>query len=69
MYPKRIQRIIPDNPSTTNPNPNPSASPGTIDALPMVVFRQVSDEFNQTEWSVKIRIKYFSMIIFHFIFL
>ncbi len=66
-----VQRIIPNNPSETdsNPNPNPPASPDTIDALPMIVFGQVSDEFNQTEWSVKMCIKYFPMIIFHFIFL
>jgi hypothetical protein len=47
---------MPNDPDTTNPNPNPPASPGTIEALPMVVFGQVSDEFNQTEWSVKILI-------------
>jgi hypothetical protein len=43
---------VPNAPNTTNTNANPPASPGTIDALPIVVFGPVSDEFNQTEWSV-----------------
>ncbi len=43
---------MPNAPNTTNTNANPPASPGTIDALPIVVFGPVSDEFNQTEWSV-----------------
>jgi hypothetical protein len=47
-----VQQRVSNAPNTTNPNPNPPASPGTIDALPIVVFGQVSDEFNQTEWSV-----------------
>jgi hypothetical protein len=47
-----IQERLPDTP-TDAANPNPPASPGTIDALPMVVFGQVTDAFDQTEWSVK----------------
>ena len=43
---ERLQDISGANPE------NPPASPSTIDALPIVVFGQVSDEFNQTEWSV-----------------
>jgi hypothetical protein len=62
-----VQRRVPDAPNATNPNP--PASPGTIEALPMVVFGQVSDEFDQTEWSVKIRIKDFSMVIFRLLFI
>ena len=64
-----VQEHFPDVPNVANPNPvttgipNSPMSPGTIDALPMVVFGQVSDEFNQTEWSVKLH-KMISMIIF-----
>jgi hypothetical protein len=57
-----IQEILPHTPAAAA-NPNPPASPATIDALPMVVIGQVTDEFNQTEWSVKIRIEDFSFII------
>ncbi len=69
-----VQQRLPNTPAATYPNtpaatyPNSPASPGTIDALRIVVFGQVSDEFNQTEWSVKIRIKDCSMIIFRFLF-
>ncbi|CAF0927259.1 unnamed protein product [Rotaria sordida] len=37
---------------TSAPNENPPASPGTIDALPMVIFGQTSDEFNQAECTI-----------------
>ena len=43
---------MPNDPTTNNANPNPPASPDTIDAIPMVAFGQGADEFNQTEWSV-----------------
>jgi hypothetical protein len=59
-----VQRRMPNVPDRTNADP--PASPGTIDAIPMVVFGQVSDEFDQTEWSVYIFINDFSMIIFCF---
>ncbi|CAF4005940.1 unnamed protein product, partial [Rotaria sp. Silwood1] len=45
-----IQARLPDTPGAINPNP--PASPDTIDALPMVVFGQVADEFNQTECTI-----------------
>jgi hypothetical protein len=31
-------------------NPNPPATQDTIDALPVVLFGQEPDQFNQTEW-------------------
>ena len=31
-------------------NPNPPASQENIDAVPVVLFGQESDQFNQTEW-------------------
>lgn len=58
---------MPNNPNSMNSNAAPPASPGTIDALPMVFFGQTSDEFNQTKWLVKV--KYFSTMIFCYIFL
>ncbi|CAF1264053.1 unnamed protein product [Adineta steineri] len=46
-----IEEILPNVPSADNPDP--PASPGSIETLPMVVFGEVSDEFNQTQWLVK----------------
>ncbi|CAF4138990.1 unnamed protein product, partial [Adineta steineri] len=42
-----IQERLPNVPGADNPDP--PASPGSIDTLPMVVFGEESDEFNQTQ--------------------
>ncbi|CAF4649211.1 unnamed protein product [Rotaria sp. Silwood1] len=46
MLNERITTISPTS------SENPPSSPGTIDALPMVVFDQASDQFNQTECTI-----------------
>ncbi|CAF2794870.1 unnamed protein product [Rotaria sp. Silwood2] len=43
------ERIINISPAS---NENPPSTPGTIDALPMVIFDQESDQFNQTECTI-----------------
>ncbi|CAF4410049.1 unnamed protein product, partial [Adineta steineri] len=42
-----IEERLPNVPGANNPDP--PASPGSIETLPMVVFGEESDEFNQTQ--------------------
>jgi hypothetical protein len=48
-----IQGRTANDPTATNSDPNSPTTPETIETLPMGLFRQVSDQFNQTEWSVE----------------